>query len=410
MTDYSKVAHRRAKKALRLVDAQGAPLKNVTLKFSQTNHQFLFGWGSFDFNNHFMTTDPEKKAFFKERMDIWMKLFNYGTLPFYLGAYEPVEGEPQWESRMAAASYMKDHGIKAKGHPLCWHTACANWLMEYDNRTILKKQLARIERDVTQFKGTIDIWDVINEVVIMPVFDKYDNAITRICQEYGRTELVKRVFTEAKAANPDSTLLLNDFNTSEKYAELIDSCLTVGAPIDVIGIQSHQHQGYWGAEKLHEVLDRFARFGKPMHFTENTLISGDIMPAHIVDLNDWQVSEWPSTPEGEERQKNELEEMYRILFEHPLIEGITGWDFTDGMWLNAPSGILRKDNSVKPAYTRLMELIKGEWWTDTTVTTDENGFVTVEGFKGTYELLAGDKKADLTLSVSEEEPVTITLR
>ena len=147
-----------------------------------------------------------------------------------------------------------------------------------------------------------------------------------------------------------------------------------------------------------------------MHFTENTLISGDIMPAHIVDLNDWQVSEWPSTPEGEERQKNELEEMYRILFEHPLIEGITGWDFTDGMWLNAPSGILRKDNSVKPAYTRLMELIKGEWWTDTTVTTDENGFVTVEGFKGTYELVVGDKKAALTLSVSEEEPMTVTLR
>jgi hypothetical protein len=63
MADYTKVAHRRAKKTLRLVDAQGAPLKNVTLKFSQTNHQFLFGWGSFDFNNHFMTTDPEKKDF-----------------------------------------------------------------------------------------------------------------------------------------------------------------------------------------------------------------------------------------------------------------------------------------------------------------------------------------------------------
>lgn len=125
-----------------------------------------------------MSEDPEKKAFFKERMDIWMKLFNYGTLPFYLGAYEPEEGKPNWESRMAAASYMKEHGIKAKGHPLCWHTACANWLMQYDNETILKKQLARIERDVTRFKGTIDTWDVINEVVIMPMFDKYDNAIT----------------------------------------------------------------------------------------------------------------------------------------------------------------------------------------------------------------------------------------
>ena len=409
MTNYEKVAHRRAKKVLRVVDSQGMPVKSTTLQLKQTNHKFLFGWGSFDFNAYFSTEDSEKKAFFKERMDIWMKLFNYGTLPFYLGGYEPVEGKPNWESRMAAATYMKEHGIKAKGHPLCWHTACANWLMEYDNSTILKKQLQRIKRDVTQFKGTVDIWDVINEVVIMPVFDKYDNAITRICKEYGRVELVKKVFEEAKAANPDGMLLLNDFNTSEKYAELIDESLQAGAPIDVIGIQSHQHQGYWGAEKVHEVLDRFARFNKPIHFTENTLISGDIMPAHIVDLNDWQVDEWPSTPEGEERQKQELEEMYCILFEHPLVEAITGWDFTDGMWLKAPSGIIRKDNSIKPAFTRLTELIKGEWWTDTTITTDENGFVTAEGFKGDYTISTGNAAASLYLDVSSEEPETVTL-
>jgi GH35 family endo-1,4-beta-xylanase len=217
------------------------------------------------------------------------------------------------------------------------------------------------------------------------------------------------VFEEAKAANPNSTLLLNDFNTSENYAALIDESLQAGAPIDVIGVQSHQHQGYWGAEKLHAVLDRFSRFGKPIHFTENTLISGDIMPAHIVDLNDWQVDEWPSTPEGEERQKNELEEMYRIFFEHPLVEGVTGWDFTDGMWLKAPSGILRIDNTRKPAFHRLKELIKGEWWTDVEVHTDENGFVTVEGFKGDYSLLLDDKSASLSLTEDSTNAVTITL-
>lgn len=408
MTNYEKIAHRRAKKALRITDASGAPLANTTLRLKQTNHKFLFGWGSFDFSAHFAIPNPEMKEFFAKRMKIWMELFNYGTLPFYLGQYEPTEGNPQWQSRMDAAAYMKQHNIKAKGHPLCWHTACADWLMQYDNATILKKQLQRIERDVTQFKGTVDIWDVINEVVIMPVFDKYDNAITRICKEYGQVNLVKKVFDEAKQANPDSTLLLNDFNTSEKYAELIDDCLSAGTPIDVIGIQSHQHQGYWGDEKLYEVLDRFSRFGKPIHFTENTLISGDLMPPHIVDLNDWQVDEWPSTPEGEERQKNELENMYRILFEHPLVEGITGWDFTDGMWLKAPSGIIRADNSIKPAFTRLKELIKGEWWTDTTITTDENGFVTAEGFKGDYELVLGDKTVALLLSDSDEEPETVS--
>ena len=409
MTDLKKVAHRRAKKILRITDAQGNPMKNTTLSLKQTNHKFLFGWGSFDFNAYFSTEDTEKKAFFQKRMDIWTDLFNYGTLPFYLGGFEPIEGNPQWQSRMAAASYMKERDIIAKGHPLCWHTACANWLMDYDNATILEKQLQRIRRDVTQFQGTVDLWDVINEVVIMPEFDKYDNAITRICKEYGRVPLVKKVFDEAKAANPNSTLLLNDFNTSENYARLIDESLQAGAPIDVIGIQSHQHQGYWGAEKLHTVLDRFARFGKPIHFTENTLISGNIMPAHIVDLNDWQVKEWPSTPEGEERQKNELEEMYRIFFEHPLVEAVTGWDFTDGMWLNAPSGILRKDNSIKPAYTRLKELIKGEWWTDTELTTDDNGFVVAEGFKGTYNLLCGEKKASLSLTESNETPETVSL-
>ena len=47
------------------------------------------------------------------------------------------------------------------------------------------------------------------------------------------------------------------------------------------------------------------------------------MPSDIVDLNDYQVDEWPSTPEGEERQKNEWAQMYRILFEHPLVEALT---------------------------------------------------------------------------------------
>ena len=281
--------------------------------------------------------------------------------------------------------------------------------MEYDNATILDKQLKRIERDVTQFKGTIDMWDVINEVVIMPDYDRYDNAITRICKEHGRVGLIKKVFEEAKAANPDSTLLLNDFNTSISYEILIDGALQAGAPIDVIGIQSHQHQGYWGDEKLYQVLDRYSGFGKPIHFTENTFVSGDLLPAHIVDLNDWQPDVWPSTPEGEERQTKEWENLYRILFEHPLVEAVTGWDFADGMWLNAPSGVIYKDNTVKPVYKRLQKLFKEEWWTDVEVCTDENGMVYVEGFKGDYVLKNGDKEAAFDLRTSEEEVLTVVL-
>ncbi|MDD5936922.1 MAG: endo-1,4-beta-xylanase, partial [Clostridiales bacterium] len=234
-------------------------------------------------------------------------------------------------------------------------------------------------------------------------FDKYDNAVTRICKMKGRIGLVKEVFAAAKEANPNATLLINDFNTSVSYEILIDGCLQAGVPISAIGIQSHQHQGYWGAEKLEKVLHRFEQFGLPIHFTENTLISGDIMPAYIEDLNDWQVPEWPSTPEGEERQAKEVEEMYRILFAHPQVEAITGWDFADGAWLGAPSGVIRKDNSLKPVYHKLKDMIKREWWTDIAVSTDENGYALIEGMKGDYSLIWKEKEVSFNLTSTTTE-------
>lgn len=254
----------------------------------------------------------------------------------------------------------------------------------------MQKQLERITREVSAFKGKIGLWDVINETVIMPVFDKYDNAVTRICNRYGRLPLIKKVFEAAHAADPDAQLLINDFNTSEDYAAVIEECLEAGVPISAIGIQSHQHQGYWGAEKLQTVLRRFERFGLPIHFTENTVISGKPMPSDIVDLNDFHTDSWESLPEYEELQKKNLEEMYRILFNHPLVTAVTGWDFTDGGWLNAPAGILRRDNSPKPAYKMLNDLIHKEWTSDYSTVSDENGVIMLEGFKGTYKIFADD--------------------
>ncbi|MBB2181858.1 endo-1,4-beta-xylanase [Lachnospiraceae bacterium MD1] len=419
----SSLAHRKAVKKIRFIDIEGNALSNTLVHVKLVNHQFLFGCGSFDSLpatseadmgqsnvNHDMKM-PEK-SFFEDRVNKWLEVFNFGTLPFYWGRFEPKEGEILTDSRMRAAKMLQKNHVKVKGHPLCWHTACADWLMDYDNATILQKQLDRIYRDVTAFRGVIDIWDVINEVVIMPVYDRYDNAITRICKELGRVRLVKEVFDAAKSANPDATLLINDFNLSESYRILIDGCLNAGVPITSIGIQTHQHQGYMGREKLEDILERFSVFGLPLHFTENTLISGDLMPKDIVDLNDYQVDEWPSTPEGEERQKKEWSEMYHILFEHPLVEAVTGWDFADGAWLGAPSGLIRKDNTIKPVYHELKRLIHEEWNTEGDLRTDENGNVILNGFKGEYEITLKGRMVNFTLDGngdSKDDVIEITV-
>jgi endo-1,4-beta-xylanase len=278
------------------------------------------------------------------------------------------------------------------------------------NQEILQSQVARIQRDVSDFAGVIDMWDVVNEAVIMPIFDRYDNGITRLCKDMGRIQLIRTMFEAARGANPRTTLLLNDFDVSPAYDILIEGCLEAGIQIDVIGIQTHMHQGYWGVERTWGVLERFARFNLPIHFTENTIVSGHLMPPEIVDLNDYQVSEWPSLPEGEERQAQEAVLHYKSLLAHPAVQAISWWDFSDGGWLKAPAGLLRKDQSPKPAYDSLLKLVKGEWWLPPTwMSTDANGQLFFTGFLGEYEVSLGDRKTSFVLRNPGEVTLSVDL-
>lgn len=390
--------HRRSSAVLTILDKDSKPLANADINAELKVHEFLFGCNAFDTLLYLRPDNEEMRSFFEDRTNKWLDVFNFATLPFYWGNFEPEEGKPGTDALLEAAGFLKDRGVTLKGHPLCWHTVCADWLLKYDDETIMDKQLARIDREVSNFKGLIDMWDVINETVIMPVFDKYDNAVTRICNRYGRIELIKKVFDEAFMNNEGAMLLINDFNTSKSYEDVISECLDRGCKISAIGIQSHQHQGYWGKEKLLDVLDRFSKFDLPIHFTENTLLSGTPVPEYIEDLNDWQVEEWPSLPEYEKLQADQMEEIYRILFADPNVKAITNWDFADGAWLNAPSGVVRKDNSLKPSYEMLKRLIKEEWTTKETLRTDDNGNVKIEGFKGEYVIKYSGREAAFTLN------------
>jgi GH35 family endo-1,4-beta-xylanase len=171
------------------------------------------------------------------------------------------------------------------------------------------------------------------------------------------------------------------------------------------------HQGYRGDEAITAILDRFGRFGLPVQVTETTLLSGEIMPAHIVDLNDYQVDSWPSTPAGEERQAQQMVSHYRNVFAHPATESLTYWGLADeGAWLNAPSGLVRLDGAPKPAYRALHELIKGEWWmAPTTVKTDDAGRLVIDGVAGTYAVTTADATATVDATATGANEVTVTV-
>lgn len=402
----TELAHRTARTVVTALGADGRPLADADVVVAQQRHAFGFGNTGFDFiplangeEDGAPALGGASAGLLPRLAEQWFALFGTATLPFYWQWFEPERGRPDTQRLLRTARWFRDRGVEVKGHPLAWHTLAPAWLEGLSVDEVAEAVRARITREVTDFAGVVDTWDAINEVVIMPVFDKEPNGLTRLAARDGRVATARLAFETARAANPGARLLLNDFDMSPRYERLVEDCLEAGIRIDVLGLQSHMHQGYWGEQRTADVLGRFSRFGLPLHMTETTLVSGDLMPAHIEDLNDYQVDSWPSTPEGEARQADEVVRHYRTLFAHPAVQNVTYWGLSDdGAWLGAPAGLVRADGTPKPAYEALLALVRGEWWlAPTTVRTDADGRFVLDGYLGRYTVTAWGRRGELDL-------------
>jgi endo-1,4-beta-xylanase len=145
--DHPIREHRLANATIKLVhDASPLAYQDVTVE--QKKHQFLFGsnWGdsSLALANGELTGKERQQA--ELRNERFLALFNQVTLPFYWARFEPRRGQPQTERILNAARWYQAHRCIVKGHPLCWHTLTADWLLTMSNQEIMQDQKARIRR------------------------------------------------------------------------------------------------------------------------------------------------------------------------------------------------------------------------------------------------------------------------
>jgi len=379
--------HRKGNAVLRVSGPDGKPLAGgLDVKIEQKRHKFLFGCNIFKLQK---CRTADDNAAYEKYFD---ELLNFATLPFYWWSYERQQGKPDDERTDQIVRWCKAHNLTTKGHPLAWNYVDPRWLGD-DPQAAMKAQLKRIGRCVRRFKNDIDIWDVVNEATHYDRehVKKQAPILTEAIRKMGVDNYIREAFKVAREANPGATLLINDYKTDRDYEEKVVSELVDkrGRPLyDVVGIQSHMHGGRWTAQKTWDVCERFAKFGKPLHFTEATLVSGEQgwdLPKKRQDPN----FRWVSTDQGEQRQARDVAEFYRILFSHPAVEAITWWDFTDqNAWQGAPAGFLRDDMTPKPAYEELKRLVKGQWWTKTQATVEPGGQARFRGFFGEYEVTA----------------------
>lgn len=395
---------RKGNAEIQLKDQEGRSIKNAEIQVIQKTHDFLFGCIIFDLVNE---KNPYREELFKER---FRKLFNLAVFPFYWPSYENQQGKPQWAKMNSTLEWCKANGITTKGHPLVWacFSGAPKWLKNYDSETATGLLKARVISTVAGFKGQINLWDVVNEPVNVR---SWNNKLKNFANENDWdvqdsisevADYVEKSLRWAHVANPEATLLINEYNTIPKvtvrnrYAELLKELKKRNAPLSGIGIQAHEPREAWfSPEDLWKTYDLYSGMGFPIHITE-------LMPQSSGKeiTGGWRTGKWTETAQAEF-----AEQFFRLSFGHPGVVSINWWGLSErNIWLEG-GGLIDKEYQPKAVYKVLDKLINEKWKTNIQTKTDKNGKISFRGFYGDYEIIlktAGGKVQTYPFHVAKE--------
>ncbi len=189
-----------------------------------------------------------------------------------------------------------------------------------------------------------------------------------------------------KELDPDVKIAVNDFNVLtpqggwdgviEKYMANIKDLVNRGAPIDIVAVQGH-----YADEQTIDVTNVYRRLDR---LTTN------------LNLPIW-ITEFDIEFADEQERADNLENLYRIAFSHPNVEGILMWGFwADRHWRDDHAAIVDKDWTVNAAGRRYQQ-IRQEWRTEESKSTNSSGVASFRAFHGEFDVeitLAGGQKVN----------------
>ena len=100
--------HRTAEAVVTVVDATGSPLAGGEVVVAQRRHRFRFGGTDFelvDLANGEL--EGERLGVVERSAEAFLDLFDFATLPFYWGRFEPVRGRPDTARIRTAAQLAR---------------------------------------------------------------------------------------------------------------------------------------------------------------------------------------------------------------------------------------------------------------------------------------------------------------
>lgn len=392
---------RQADADLQLIGPDGSPAANVDVEIVQTQHAFPFGEQLCLLDKmvregtHQTDTALHYKQAFTDALSAANATCYWTERPQNdMAKTETHQGWPRLDGFRHCVDWAASEGLIVKGHPLVWSIPKCTpaWLMRYDLETQMKFLEVRVRQLVGWAAGKVSIWDLVNEALWEPAWKNLPNRHwPHIEPVDDLAEYIAPAIGWARSEDPDATYLVNDYGlcgdrgveaadgtvvTSamqrKRFLELAARLDDRGSRPDGLGLQSHvggwvPHEHQWA------VYEELAAAGLPLHVTEF----------------------WPPRPDPDmpEDESDALTAEYvgnylTVAFGHPSIDAFFFWGF-----LGRTCGHLlgRKGSGwdPKPAYTRVVQLIREEWSTRLRATTDAQGRLRFRGFRGQYALRYG---------------------
>ncbi len=351
--------YRMAPLTVQVVNGQGRALAHARVHLEMLRHAFQFGTAV----SSAMINSPTANG--RKYRHTLLKYFNHAEVENGL-KWGPWHDKRRRAKTLRAVRWLADHHLKIRGHNLIWPSW--RWMPAFAVK--LKTHPRQLRRAVEQhifsearaLRGKVDCWDVINEPL--------DNLSLQ--HLFGRSILTD-CYKTAHRADPHAVLYVNEYeiagagglhiNKQNRYARLIHYLLAHGAPLGGIGFECHFGSLLTPPRRLIRVLNRFAKFGKPLTVTELT-----------IDVHNPQL------------QAHYMHAFLIAAFSVPAVVGINQWGFWAGHDWRPNTALWNRRWRLRPVGRAYIHLVDHTWWTNHTGQTNAKGVYHTRGFLGDYRL------------------------
>ena len=251
------------------------------------------------------------------------------------------------------AEFAFAHGMAFRGHTLVWGDAVPAWVPSTLTNTeaIREELLLEVTEPCRHFRGQVDSWDVLNEVINVPD-GQADGLRKTFWQQKLGPDYIPLALTAARQSDPDAVLVLNEFGIEadgpeydvkrKALLDLLRSLRRNNVPLDALGLQAHLSDPV-KAPIAPAVLDRFlssvSELGLKILVTE--LDVNDKRMAADLDARDGTVARVAG-------------DFLTTVLRHPGVTSVVVWGLSDKYSWIRHSRWFRRDDGM-PARATLLD-------------------------------------------------------